>query len=254
MIKKTFMDRKLSYILSCTLFSLFWVACDKEDIMRYDRERAAIEFEEDSYTYSFKQTSQTIDTVDIPFNLVGYPENWERNAEFLVIPDSTTATTNEYRILDAILKPGEYLGYLRIEVKNEEGNNFQDARIYLEIAQGKDFIPGVDTQKNCFLYLTNKLVRPNSWTNWVELYKLGNYSTAYYQFIIEVTGETEFPIQSAVPGYNNGKKWSVDYTEDFIANLKKELKVRNEREGTPLLHDDGTAKGKEVVIGKYYAN
>ena len=114
------MNRKLSYILSCTLFSLFWVACDKEDIMRYDRERAAIEFKGNSYFYSFKQTSQAIDTVNIPFNLVGYPENWERNAEFLVIADSTTATTNEYRIIDAILKPGEYLGYLRVVVKNEK--------------------------------------------------------------------------------------------------------------------------------------
>ena len=254
MIKKTFMNRKLSYILSCTLFSLLWVACDKEDIMRYDRERAAIEFKGNSYTYSFKQTSQAIDTVDIPFNLVGYPENWERNAEFLVIADSTTATTNEYRIIDAILKPDEYLGYLRVEVKNEKGDNFQDVRIYLEIAQGKDLIPGVDTQKNCFLYLTNKLVRPNSWTSWIERYRLGNYSTAYYQFIIEVTGETEFPIQSAIPGYNNGEKWSSAYTEAFIANLKQELKARNEREKTPLLHDDGTAKDKEIVIGKYYPN
>ena len=129
------MDRKLSYIIGCTLLSLFWMACDKEDIKRYDRERAAIEFNGNSYTYSFKKTSQKIDTIDIPFDLVGYPENWERNAEFIIIADSTTATSNEYRILDAVLKPGEYSGNLRIEVKNEVGDDFQDARIYFEIAR-----------------------------------------------------------------------------------------------------------------------
>jgi hypothetical protein len=230
------------------------MACDKEDIKRYDRERAAIEFNGNSYTYSFKQTSQTTDTINIPFDLVGYPENWVRNAEFMIITDSTTATSNEYRILDAILKPGEYSGNLRIEVKNEVGDDFQDVRIYFEIAQGKDFIPGMDTKKNCFLYLTNQLARPASWDNWVERYRLGNYSTAYYQFIIEVTGETEFPIRSVIPGYNNNETWSTAYTEAFIANLKKELKARNEREHSPLLHDDGVAKDKEVVIGKYYQN
>lgn len=248
------MDRKLFYILSCTLFSFLWTACDKEDVMRYNRNRAAIEFKGNSYAYSFKQSSQTIDTVNIPFDLVGYPEDWERNAEFSVIADSTTATSKEYRILDAVLEPGEYTGNLRVEVKNEVGDDFQDVRIYFEIAQGKDFIPGVDTKKNCFLYLTNELVRPASWDSWIERYRLGNYSTAYYQFIIEVTGETEFPIRSAIPGYNNDEMWSTAYTEAFIANLKQELKARNEREQTPLLHDDGTAKGKEVVIGKYYQN
>lgn len=248
------MNRKLSYISGCALLSLLWGACDKEDVMRYDRERAAIEFKGNSYAYSFKQTSQKTDTVEIPFNLVGYPENRERNAEFVIVADSTTATSNEYRILDAVLKPGEYTGNLRIEVKNESGEAFQDVRVYFGIAQGKDFIPGVDAQKNCFLYLTNKLVQPASWDSWTERYRLGNYSTAYYQFIIEVTGETQFPIRSVIPGYNNDEIWSAAYTEAFIANLKKELKDRNEREDDVLLHDDGMAKGKEVIIGKYYQN
>lgn len=93
-----------------------------------------------------------------------------------------------------------------------------------------------------FLYLTNKLVRPNSWTSWIERYRLGNYSTAYYQFIIEVTGETEFPIQSAIPGYNNGEKWSSAYTEAFIANLKQELKARND--GKKLLFYTMTVRQK----------
>lgn len=248
------MNRKLSYILGCALLSCFWVACDKEDIMRYDRERAAIEFGRSSYAYSFKQTSRMVDTVEISFDLVGYPENWERNAEFVIIADSTTATSQEFRILDAIVKPGEYTGNLRIEVKNEVGDDFQDVRIYFEVAQGKDFIPGIATRKNCFLYLTNNLVRPGSWDNWIERYRLGNYSTAYYQFIIEVTGETEFPIRSVIPGYNKDEKWSAAYTEAFLANLKKELKARNEREKEVLLHDDGVAEGKEVVVGKYYQN
>lgn len=248
------MNRKLSCILICTLIGVLLCACDKEDIMRYDTKRAAIEFNGNSYTYSFKQSSQTIDTVEISFNLVGYPEDKVRNAEFTIISDSTTATSNEYRILDAIMQPGEYSGILRVEVKNETGKDFQDVRIYFEIAQGKDFIPGVDTRKNYFLYLTNKLVRPNSWDNWVERYRLGTYSTAYYQFIIEVTGETEFPIRSAISGYNNDEVWSAGYTEAFITNLKQKLKVRNDQEKSPLLHDDGTAEGKEVVIGMYYQN
>lgn len=245
--------RKLYYFLLCGLAIVSLFSCDKEDVMRYDTERAAIEFAGTSYTYSFKKSSQTIDTVSIPFNLVGYPENVTRNAEFRIVADSTTATAAQFHILDAVMQPDAYDGMLRVEVKNEVGEAFEDVRIYFEIASGKDFIAGVDTRKNCFLYLTNKLVRPGSWTTAVERYNLGTYSTAYYQFIIQVTGETEFPFRAVVPGYNNDEKWSSGYATAFLDNLKKELKIWNKEKGT-LIHDDGTAKGKEVIIGMYYQN
>ena len=250
------MNRKLLYILYISFVSVLSVSCDKEGVMRYDRDRAAIEFNGSSYAYSFKKTSLAVDTVNIPFNIVGYPEAWKRYADFTIIADSTTATGEHYRIVDAIVEPGAYNGNLRVRVENKGGDQFKDVRVYFGIAHGKDFIPGLDEKKYYFLYLTNKLVRPVRWelNGWKEMYFLGTYSTAYYQFIMEATGETEFPYPWAVPGYNNGEQWSSAQKDAFLNKLRGELKLRNQRVGSLLLHDDGPAKGKEVVIGKYYQN
>lgn len=248
------MNRTLIYILNIFILIFLLISCDKEDVMRYDRNRPGIEFKGNSSAYSFKKTSREVDTVSIPFTIVGYPEDRERHAQFVVVADSTTATEANYRIIDAVVKASEYNGNLRVRVENKSGDNFPDMRVYFNITDGEDFIPGMDINKSYSLLLTNKLVRPASWKAWQEKSMLGNYSTAYYQFIIEITGETEFPYPSGVPGYNDGKAWSNAYVTAMLDRLTEELVVRNKREGSPLLHDDGSAKDKEVVIGKYYQN
>lgn len=229
---------------------LLFASCDKEDIQRYDRERAAIEFDGSSSAYSFKKTSRSVDTVSIPFSIAGYPEERIRHAEFAVVADSTTATGNEYQLIDAVVAPGAYNGQLRIRVENPSGENFEEVRVYFQLASNEDFIPGVTERSHHVLSLTNELVRPDSWDTWTESYSLGTYSTAYYQFIIEATGMTEFPIHIPVPGINDGKVWDTGQKTAFLEKLKEELKARNKREGKPLLHDDGVAKGQEVVVGK----
>ena len=82
----------------CLMLAIF-ASCDKEDIMRYDRSRAAIEFDDDEVHYSFKTSFKTVDTISIPFSLVGYAEDWVRNAEFAIVADSTTAEADEYEII-----------------------------------------------------------------------------------------------------------------------------------------------------------
>lgn len=245
---------QIIHIISSCLLALLLVSCEKEDIMRYDCNRSAIEFDGKSYAYSFKKTSRTVDTVSIPFNIVGYPEDRERRAEFVIIPDSTTASAEYYSIVDAIVKPNQYKGTLRVRVENKVGDQFGNVRIYFQIANGGDFIPGLDLNKNYFLYLSNNLVRPITWpaNKTVEKLYLGTYSTAYYQFIIEVTGETEFPFLTAVPGYNNGKTWNTAEANAILDKITQELVDRNKRVGKKLEHDDGPAKGLEVVVGKYY--
>ena len=227
-------------------------SCEKEGIQVYDSGRAAIEFSGKSSAYSFKTTGRTVDTVAITFNVEGRAVDYERTANFIVVADSTTATENEYKILSAIVAPQEYKGTLKIEVRNTAGENFQEVRLYLQTGNNADFIPGVLAQQYYVFTMTNKLVRPSGWDSWLERYYWGNYSTAYYEFIIEATGETNFPWPDAIPGYNGGKAWSNGEKDAFLELLKYKLKKRNEDEGSPLLHDDGIAKGKGVVVGKYY--
>lgn len=240
------------YISVWVLVSWGLVSCEKEGIKVYDPHRAALEFVSKSSAYSFKVTGKSIDTVSIAFKVEGRPVSYEREANILVVGDSTTATAAEYRILGATIAPDEYQGVLKIEVKNSVGKNFEEVRVYLQLGSNDHFIPGVSAQQYYDFSITNKLIRPSGWTTWLERYYWGNYSTAYYEFIIGETGETNFPWPDAIPGYNNGEKWSDGEKDAFLELVRYRLKKRNEAEGSPLLHDDGTAKGKEVVVGKYY--
>ena len=236
------------FIVTCIAF-----CCSHEDIMQYDKVRGAIEFEEMSGSFSFMTAKAPIDTIDIPFVIQGFAADHDRDAHFVIVTDSTTAKDDQFRILSAIVPAGQYNGVIKLELTNNLGSDFEDIRIYLQTSSNENFVPGVNTQQYYYLTVTNnKLIRPSGWDSWTEQFRLGNYSNAYYAFIISTTGETNFPIRQAIPGYNDGKQWSKAQTNAFLALLKDELKKRNEREGSPLLHDEGTAEGKEVKVGVFY--
>ena len=239
-----------AYLIAVLLAS---ISCKKEEIKVYAPEQAAIEFERKAGEYSFRVSGKLRDTIEIPFRVEGYAVDYERKVDFIVVADSTTATDKEYKILGAVVEPGKDEGVLRLEVRNDVGDDFKNVRIYFQVNANDDFKKGVYELQFYTLGITNEFIRPSGWTAWLERYYLGNYSTAYYKFIVEATGETNFPWPRPIPGYNNGKAWSNGGKNAFLALLKDKLKERNKKAGTPLLHDDGLAKGKEVVVGKYYS-
>lgn len=245
---------KPSFIYLLSVICSVLLACEQDGIVRYNPERAGIEFDGKEYTYSFRKTGKTVDTLSIPFRIEGPTVPVGREAHIVVIADSTTATSDHYRLLKAEVPADSFIGHLQIRVENKEGAGFKDVTIYLQTADNEQFVAGVEEYKNYRVTVTNRLVRPYQWdlNSWKEKYFLGSYSTAYYEFIIEVTGETEFPYPWAVPGYNNDQVWGGGEKDAFLAKLKDELNKRNKRVGSPLLHDDGPCKGLEVIVGKYY--
>lgn len=248
------MKKTITFSFPAIFVILCFLSCEKEGISRYNPERAGIEFDGKEYIYSFKKTGKSVDTLEIPFKIEGPVFEMDREANIIAIPDSTTATADQYRLLKAVVPARSFEGKLQIRIENKVGNDFKDVDIYLQTADNEDFVAGVEEYKNYRVTVTNRLVRPYQWdlNGWKEKYFLGNYSTAYYEFIIEATGETEFPYPWAVPGYHNDQVWSGGEKDAFLAKLKDELRKRNQRVGKPLLHDDGPCKGLEVVIGKYY--
>jgi hypothetical protein len=150
---------------------------------------------------------------------------------------------------------------------NNQGVDFQPVRIWFRTAQGGDFqAPGQSGPgyNNRILHLTNGLLRPTEWpasgTGQTNL-RLGAYSTAFYAFIIEKTGESRFPFVSAIAGYNlnaNGdpqvwtpsQGWMVLHA---ISTALEEYNREQESQGLPVLHhDDGHAARLPVIVGELY--
>lgn len=230
--------------------------CKQEDIKSFDKSHPMTEFAATRTEYSFFEGGEVLTekVLAIPFNVVGSPVGHERTARFVVVNDSTTLT--KYELLDAKVPANSWTGTLHVKVGNTMGadpvTGEDRPRLYLRTAAGGDFEEGPGNMRDHDIRLQNTLLKPAEWTNALSNYGgIGEYSTAYYSFIIEATGETHFPIRMPVAGYYNGELWPVGYSAAFLTTLRDKLRERNQREGSPLLHDDGPGKGQEIVVGKY---
>lgn len=250
--------KKIKYLLPLLFAILLISACEEISTEMYDTERATVNFTGGITQHSFAKTGNESDVVSIPFYINGLDVDYIRTVNFEVVQDSTTAAEGDgadYSIISSDVLPNEFSGFLKVKVNKP----VDDKRVYFRIVDGEDFSVGVATETDHDLILTNRLTPPVDWNmetgrgRWKTKYYLGTYSTAYYQFIIDHTGETEIPYPWAVPGYNNDEKWQSAEGTAFKAKLISLLRQYNESIAPEvLLHDDGPAVGLPVVVGLYY--
>ncbi|GAF03540.1 DUF4843 domain-containing protein [Saccharicrinis fermentans] len=250
--------KKIKYLLLLFFAIMLIAACEKISTQMYEEERAMVNFSGTLTQHSFAKTGNESDTVNIPFYINGMDVDYVRTVAFEVVQDSTTAIEGDgadYTIVSSEVLPNEFTGYLKVKVNKPD----DDVRVYFRVRDNDYFTVGVATETDHDLLLTNNLTPPIDWNLltgrglWKTKYYLGTYSTAYYQFIIDVTGETEIPYPWAVPGYNNNEKWSSAESAAFKTKITAELRKYNESIAPDvLLHDDGPAVGLPVIVGTYY--
>lgn len=283
--------KKIIYITGLLAFFALTTACEQQDILRYDPNRAAIEFSPQTaadlagdsitrttFTFRSLPPGETETILSIPFNIVGFPAPIDRRAVITILPDSTTATANQFEIVSTIVPANSFQGQLRVRVRNDQGAAFEPVRIWFRTQPGGDFpypSQGGPGFNNRILELTNGLVRPPEWNvgGPVER-RLGTYSTAFYQLIIDATGIRRFPFSVAQPGfYLDANGMPAELDEDgrpIDPNAEVRVWTAGERwmiqvlittavedfnrENYPdvLLHDDGNAVGEPVIVGKIY--
>ncbi len=228
---------------------------DKIDVMSPDT--ALISFSGGRTDHSFMSGDEAV--LRIGFNLVGYPKDYDRTAKIGVLADSTTATPDQYEILEALVPANEVYGYVDVRVVNNLGEDFEDVRIWLQVQNDEEgnfqAMAAPVTVNGYPVYLTAGLVKPSEWSNATVYYTLGEYSPAYYLFIIEHMGESRFPMAYSIAGYNldeNGvaQMWTARESSDFTASLERALLAYNQANEPDLKHDAGVGKGQAVVVGK----
>ena len=268
--------KKITYIASLFALISLTTGCEKQDVLRYDPNRAAIEFlgtgagtviPSRIFTFRDLPLGETEAVLSIPFAIVGFPSSVERHAVVSVVADSTTAESTQYEIISAIVPANAYRGTLSVRVINDRDTAFRDVHIRFRTERGKDFLEASQNAPGFNYYilrLTNNLPRPAEWSLNGEgpvNSRLGAYSSAFYAFVIQVTGETRFPFDRAIAGYNldaNGdpqpfspsRIWVLLYTLDKALNEYNEERI--EQGLGPFLHDDGHAAGHPVILGQAY--
>ena len=225
-------------------------SCDQEETMLFDTE-GSVYFTISNYSYSFLEyPGKQVDTIKCPVKIFGNTSNVERfvNAELVTGDTSKVNTAPEglYRVLGGIVPANKEVGHVAVELKHAVELKDSVYVFHIRIVPSDDFQDVSYNNKVVAVQFTALEIQPANWDNYLKWY-WGDYSTRWWQFIKESTERTSIPYWP-----NNTDKetwWMSDGEFDALTVVvKRALKKYNETHDTPLTHDDGPSKGKEVQI------
>lgn len=212
-------------------------SCKKDGIMPFKGD-AAINFMEPSQEYSFLGNPLNEYTQDIDVRIIGDATDRDRHFNVEVIKDSTTAKTNDYKVIGGVVKAGEFTGKLSIVLLNSEALNSAKVKLKVKLINSDDFKPGNVTTNQFTMIWTNMIVVP-SWT-YFRYYFTTAGSTNAYRIIVETTGlktltAAQFRALPAVALETMATKFG-----DYVKQWNKDHPTDR------LKHDSGTLIGKEI--------
>lgn len=231
-------------IIILTAFVL--CSCGKSDMPFYDAP-AGIDFQYiggKSVKYSFyNKPDMDAYNYNVPIRIIGNTVNHDREVNVSVLPDSTTATSNDYQIVGGIVKANEYTGFVTVKFINNEILKTKTLRLWLEIDNSKDFVKGNIENKTFELFWENRLAEPANWRH----YGFGTYSSTIHKFMIEVLGTAY--IEYGYPDDPNVPNISGLLLSSYQAQMRTALKTYNKAHPEAhLRHEDGVKKDELVVI------
>lgn len=236
------MRQNIIYLGIIAILSFSLSGCEEEKTLQYVN-NPAINFSGGTTIFSFIATPDLADTIlTTDLNIMGFAADVDRQVNVEVLKDSTTAV--DYELLTpTIIGKGKYTGKVKIRVKNTPLLKEKEVRLWLVLKKSDDFIVGNSGSDYAILKWSNRLIQPANW-RWLRYY-FGTYSTLFYEFIIEVTGRTEFP-------YNHPDTslppMGVDEVKAWAGMVKEALDEYNATHDDVMRHDDGDAKGQPIVI------
>ena len=148
---------------------LLFAACEETDYLRFDTSHSGIYFTKDTLRYSFSVTPVEIKSYlfNIPVRVMGGISDKEREVEFAVRADSTTAEEGVHYIIGkAVIMPDSIDGYIPVTIlrDNLEGNytdGYKKYRLCIELRQNKNFVPTLDSLSQVrMLYFDNAIDTP----------------------------------------------------------------------------------------------
>ncbi len=234
--------KKFKYISFCLMLLVLatFTACEEEEIMTYDTTtRASVYFIGSSVEYSFLTNPTDEYVIEVSVRLMGDTVNYDRTFNVEVIPDLTTASDNQYEIVEGIVKAGEFEGKLYVRVFKSDALNDTMAEIGLRIVDSNDLTAG-NIQKNEYLIgFTNKIVLPP--LQYFKYFFCKAKSTECYRIFVLTTGLTDFGRTEYMAYGSSGTQAIATKFGDYIMEWNKNHPDNH------LKHDDGTSAGEDIV-------
>ena len=204
------MKKTIQYVM-CVLCLTATIACQKEEVMKFDPSMSGLNiwvgtstgsiYEETTYNYSY-----AIEEGSITFytRVYGVPTEYDRTFRLELFGDSIsqiipTIRTEEY-VIPAGAISGEYKVYFNSQkLPSEDLFSETDGKVSFRMVKNKYFETGAENMQSFTVVLRNRIAKPNNWDSanypLVALSKyFGTYSRVKYQFMIEHIGLIDFII------------------------------------------------------------
>lgn len=194
-------------------------------------------------SYSFFQLPPTIvkDTLKIKVKTMGFPTEYDRVVRGKALVDGTTAVEGlHFDFIDGIVKAGQVEGLLSLLVYRTADIKSRSVQLNMTLAETKDFKAGVVEDNFFSVTWSDNLVKPANWDGFISLSSFfGDYSTVKYQFIYDVLGILNFPLQQSGREPLKEGEYSSGMMMDFKRRLKEALIQYNSTHNTPLTNENG---------------
>ncbi len=232
--------KKINYIHTLLLGAvLIFSACKKDEISSFTAAEA-VNFTTTLVEYSFLGNPETEYIQTVPVRIIGQPSDHDRKFKVEVVNDSiTTATSDQYRIIEGLVKAGEYTGELKVALLNSAVLNTKKVALKLKLSDSESFKAGNVENSEFVINWTNQILVPN-WS-YYRYFFTSAASTNAYRIIVQVTGiksltAAQFRALGQIALETQGTKFG-----DYVKQWNKDHP--NDR----LKHDSGTLIGQDIV-------
>ena len=233
--------KKIKLIPFCMLLGVLFVlsACEEEEIMTYDASKAAVNFSGSSFGYSFLTNPNNEHVQEVEVNIVGDTVSYDRNFNVEIVDSMTTASVNQYEVLEGTVKAGGFDGTLSVKLYNSEELADTTVTVGFKLVDSEDFEVGTIENSQFKLSFTDDVVVP-AWS-YMRYFFCSTSSTSCYRIFVQVTGLTQFTITEY-------KQYGAAGTSALATKFGDYIKQWNlEHPDNHLKHDDGTKAGEDII-------
>lgn len=272
---------KSLFIIAFAVITLF--SCSKDEIISFDNEVAGVNFPGLGDGRDFKGYNSADKTyyvnesflnvpltenkyiIDFPVRVSGNISDKDRVVGYYIEKDSTTATEQMYRLVDAVIPAGEMYGRIRFELTRDESLDNKSVKVVFSLVDSPDLKVGSNEYKKGVLNWSNMLPMFPTSAAFIRTYnciilspltKLGT-SIAYYspnahKAILDALGWPidfwpTFSSGLADPTTGTSPMFGAYYTDFYAQKLQEYLDdYAAQNSGERLKHNAGTDNGKPI--------
>lgn len=252
--------KNLNYTAIACLLAVVMGSCDKNEMMRYDTDYAALNIwfgtetnvtDSVSYNYSYSMGEGSL---TFYARVAGVPTDYDRTFAIEAFDGDLNEAEGSYRTESYTIPAGETLTECPIHfdtslLKNADSFTERDGHLYFRMVANEAFATGTDNRSVLKVVLKNYLDKPDEWDSAMgkrRAYYLyfGTYSKVKYQFMISTLGLVDFHIEYGFSGTYDPETntMSIAYAQYLVQKLQVALEEYNNdpnNPDTPLRDETG---------------